>query len=303
MELLAKYQNGNLTTELWEDGTRVRCTEDDEFYPAFAENVDIHISNRCDHGCPMCYANCTKDGMHGKLEGWNFLDTLHPGTEMALNLNFPIHPDIKKFLEYLRSRDIITNITVNQDHFMLHEDVIKDFYNKKLIFGLGISLTNPTKEFINKVKEYPNAVIHVINGLVTANQIHMMAHNGLKVLILGYKDIGRGVDYHKASDEHISNNQKWLRENLDSVCKMFNVTSFDNLALDQLNVKHLLTDEQWKVFYGGDDGTFTFFINLVDGYFAKNSLSEVRYPIGNKTMDEMFQVILEEKERQNGRTD
>ena len=67
--------------------------------------------------------------------------------------------------------------------------------------------------------------------------------------------------------------------------------SFDNLALEQLNVRRLLTDEQWNEFYSGDDGTFTFFINLVDGYFAKNSLSLVKYPIGDLSMDEMFDTI------------
>ena len=90
MKQIARYQNGNLTTTLWDDGTRERFTMDDEFKPAFAENVDVHTSNRCDNGCAMCYANCTKDGEFGKLSGWNFLKTLHKGTEMALNLNFPI---------------------------------------------------------------------------------------------------------------------------------------------------------------------------------------------------------------------
>lgn len=52
--------------------------------------------------------------------------------------------------------------------------------------------------------------------------------------------------------------------------------------------------KQWKAATScGDDGTFTFFINLVDGYFAKNSLSDIHYPIGDLSMDEMFKVILE----------
>ena len=77
MKPIAKYQNGNLTTTLYSDGTRIRETEDDFFEPSFAENVDVHVSNRCDNGCEMCYANCTVNGKFGKLSGWKFLDTLH----------------------------------------------------------------------------------------------------------------------------------------------------------------------------------------------------------------------------------
>ena len=77
MKLLAKYQNGNITTELYSDGTRVRTAKDDIFMPSFAENVDVHISNRCDNGCKMCYANCTPNGEFVKLSGWNFIETIH----------------------------------------------------------------------------------------------------------------------------------------------------------------------------------------------------------------------------------
>lgn len=293
MKLLAKYQNGNLTTTLWDDGTRVRETEDAFFKPAFAENVDIHTSNRCDNGCAMCYANCTKDGKFGKLSGWNFLKTLHKGTEMALNLNFPMADDFWDLLRCLKTQGIITNVTVNQNHFIKYGNIIEQMYNEGLIRAIGVSLTTPIPQFIEQIKKYPNAVIHVINGLFTKSQYNILKDNGLKVLILGYKDVGRGVEFHKTENPYVTKNQKWLYDNLADMAKHFKVLSFDNLSLNQLEVKRLLTDEQWSEFYGGDDGTFTFFINLVDGYFSKNSLSEVKYPIGDLSMDEMFKIIVD----------
>ena len=48
------------------------------------------------------------------------------------------------------------------------------------------------------------------------------------------------------------------------------------------------------MFYGGDDGTVTFFIDLVKGVFSRSSLSRIVYTIGDKTIDEMFEVIKEE---------
>ena len=71
----------------------------------------------------------------------------------------------------------------------------------------------------------------------------------------------------------------------------FDIVSFDNLALEQLNVKRLLSSEEWNNFYMGDDGKFTFYIDLVKGEFAKNSLSQERFPIEDKSIDEMFNII------------
>lgn len=294
MKLLSKYQNGNTITELYSDGTRIRTTEDDEFRPAFAENVDVQTSNRCDHGCPMCYANCTKDGAFGKLSGWKFLETLHAGTEMAVNLNFPMAPDFIDFLRYVKSKGVYPNVTINQDHFMQHEDVIQKLYEEKLIYGLGVSLTNPTSEFISRIQKYPDAVIHVINGLYTKEQNEILKHNNLKLLILGFKDVGRGVGYHRDADSKIQKNQKWLYNYMTDILTSFEVVSFDNLGVEQLDIRRLLSEDQWREFYGGDDGEFTFFLNLVDGYFSKNSLSKVRYLIGDLSMDEMFDVIKKE---------
>ena len=46
----------------------------------------------------------------------------------------------------------------------------------------------------------------------------------------------------------------------------------------------------------GDDGNFTFYIDLVEGKFSKNScILEKRYKIGDKSVDEMFNIIKNEK--------
>ena len=294
MDKIAEYKNGNLTTTLYSDGTRIRFTDDDEFRPEFAENVDVQVSNRCDHGCGMCYANCTKNGEFGVLGGWKFLDTLNPGTEMAVNLNIPIAPDFFDFLRLVKSKGVFPNVTINQDHFMQHEFLIQQLYDEELIYGLGVSLTHPTEEFVERIKKYDNAVIHVINGIFGTKENKILRGNDLKLLILGYKDIGRGVEYKTYKDLEIRRKQKWLSILLPYIINDYKVISFDNLALEQLNVRRLLTDEQWEEFYSGDDGTFTFFINLVEGYFARNSLSSVHYEIGDKSMKDMFDMIREE---------
>ena len=41
----------------------------------------------------------------------------------------------------------------------------------------------------------------------------------------------------------------------------------------------------------GNDGQFTFYIDMVENKFAKNSLSTYTYTIDDKTIDEMFNII------------
>ena len=289
--LLGVYKNGNYTVKLLVDGTKIRETEEDEFIPAFAENCDVKITDKCDGGCPFCYEGCTPNGRHGNMLNQKFLDTLHPYTEMAINGNDLTHPDLIPFLEKLREKKVVANMTVNQIHFERCQDMIRDLVDRHLIFGLGISLKNPTEEFIKLVKQYPNAVIHTINGILSPSDVEMLSGHNLKMLILGYKQLRRGVDWYGTDHDNIIEKQIWLKENLESLLSGFYVVSFDNLAITQLDVKRLMSDEEWEEFYMGDDGTMTFYIDLVDEQFGKNSLATERFPVMD-SIDDMFRKII-----------
>ncbi len=295
IKLLGKYANGNYTTRIYEDGTKIRETEDDEFFPSFAENCDIKITNCCDMNCPMCHENSTIDGLHGDID-MEFLNHLHPFTELAIGGGDALsHPQLIPFLEKLKKQKVIANITVNQKHFEEKQDLIKLLFEKDLIKGIGISLISPTDNFISLVKEYPTAVIHTINGMVTKEQVEKLKDNNLKLLILGYKNFRRGTDYLASNGDIISERQKYLYDNLEEMLKHFKLISFDNLALEQLQVRRLLSDAEWEQFYMGDDGTMTFYIDLVNKQFASSSISTKRYPITD-SIDDMFKTILKEKE-------
>lgn len=197
----------------------------------------------------------------------------------------------------MHSRKVIVNVTVNQNHFM-RKDIrkfLREAISDGLIKGVGISLTNPTqKDFIDMVKQYSNTVIHVIAGITPWEDIQYLMGRGLKLLILGYKKTGRGKKYYDGLFIPIITQMKYLEGGLDGVINGFKVVSFDNLAIEQLHIKDRLNDKEWENFYGGDDGTVTFFIDLVKGVFARNSLSQITYPIGGKSIDEMFEIIKKE---------
>lgn len=290
MNIIGRYKNGNYTVTLLSDGTKIRENDLDFFEPAFAENCDVKITDKCDGGCAFCYEGCTVNGKHGDILSYKFLDTLHPYTELAINGNDLSHPDLIPFLLKMKSKNIIVNMTVNQIHFERYFGVVKYLIENKAIYGLGISLNKPTNEFVNMVKEFPNAVIHTINGILSPDDYEILKDNGLKVLILGYKQLRRGVDYYDSHESEVTKLQGWLYDNLKEMLNHFEVVSFDNLAINQLNVKRLLSDDQWNEFYMGDDGNYTFYLDLVEGTFAKNSLSMERWPIMDN-IDDMFNKV------------
>jgi len=289
-EILGKYKNGNYDVTIYEDGTKIRENDLDNLTPSFAESCDVTITQKCDGKCKFCYANCTPEGKHADILHAKFLNTLHPYTEMALNGNDLTHPDLEEFLYLLKDKKVISNITVNQRHFIQKYDLLKDWIDKKLIYGLGVSYNSPTVEFLDKIKTIPNSVVHTINGVLTPKDIQFLMNHDLKLLILGYKQKGRGVDWYKENKGEIDFNMEWLKFNLPLLFSFFKVVSFDNLALDQLNVKKYLTEEQWKEFYMGDEAQYTFFIDLIKGTFAKSSLETNDYPMLDN-IDDMFNFI------------
>lgn len=288
------YRNGTYVVMFnAENGTKIRHTKFDEFVPEFAENCDVKITDKCDGGCQFCYEGCTPEGKHGDIMNAKWVDTLHPYTELALNGNDLSHPDLYDFLVKLREKKVFANLTVNQTHFEKHFDYLKSLSDKKLIYGLGVSLVNPTGTFLRKVNLIPNVVIHTINGILNPEQIANMVGMNLKVLILGYKERERGTDYYLENSIAIKERQRWLYNNLENIIKHFKVVSFDNLAIEQLDVKRLMSSEEWEEFYMGNDGNFTHYIDTVEGTFSKNSIApdNERYSIGDKSIDEMFQMI------------
>ena len=287
------YKNGNYVVCIMDDGTKIRRTNSNNFVPSFAENMDVKITSKCSIGCPFCYEGCTKDGQHASLFKYKFIETLHPYTELALNGNDLDHPELYSFLLFLKSRNIFTNITVNQQQFFDNYEKLKEWSEEKLIYGLGISYVYHSIWFINALKEFPNAVIHTIVGILTEQDVDVLRDQDLKLLILGYKNLGRGEQYLNDRISSITKNILYLENELPNMIKnnWFKVLSFDNLALEQLDIRSLVSEKEWNNFYMGDDGQFTFYIDMVAGEFAKNSLSQERYKIGDLSVDEMFNKI------------
>lgn len=290
-ELLGKYQNGNYEVRIYEDGTKIRENDLDFLDADFPESMDCKITNRCPVGCPMCHEKSTPDGEHGDIMNAEFIDKLRPGTEMAIGGGAVTgHPDLIPFLKKLKSIGVIPSITVNQREYKDNFDLVNRLVEEKLIYGLGVSFTSFDDEFWDKVIKNKNVVVHLIAGIHGGDVFDYFTNKGAKILILGYKDFGRGHDLLEKASAIIQLQIDWLKNNLQDLLSKYDVISFDNLAIEQLDVKNVLTDEQWKEFYQGDDGTHTMYVDLVKKQFAKTSTSTERYPLLNN-IDDMFKII------------
>lgn len=297
MKKLGSYKNGNYIVTMFDDGTKVRYNDLDYFTPEKPESIDLKITNCCNgvNGvlCPQCHEKSNPNGKHGDIMNLKFIDTMLPYTEIAIGGGDPLtHPDIVSFLEKLKEHKLIANMTVNQWSFMQNLDKIDWLIENELIHGLGVSLNDPTDEFIKEIKKYPNVVIHVICGVTTINQIKVLAHNGLKILILGYKEFGRGLMLYSINSAQIEALKSDFHNSISTIVneKWFDCVSFDNLAIKQLDIKNIMNDEEWSKFFMGNDGEYTFYVDAVEGKFAKSSTSVKRMSIMNNIAD-MFNII------------
>lgn len=315
MKPLYRYTNGNYDVVIHEDGTVVReADHDDPLLPIWPEAFDIKITNYCDAGCAWCHEGSTTKGKHSihslldknAEEGmWNSMrGDLPQGVEIAIGGGNPLdHPEIVPWVKLLRNQGYVPSMTVNTQHLISHRKTL-DFV-RPYLYGLGISYNPYHLDRINEVAD-ENTIVHFILGV---HEISDMSHaldrlKTKKILLLGYKSIRRGSSYRLDAqygqsevDYRLEQSQYWIRDLLERAQKPSSGIhiAFDTLATQQLGVKRFVSPETWEQSYMGDDGQFTFFVDLVAHNFAKSSSSVKRYPSSFHTIREMFEVIREER--------
>lgn len=300
--LLGEYVNGNYKISIFSDGTRIKETLDkdaEQFIAEFPDSCDMKITNQCDMGCSMCHENSTPDGKHAQqLLTHPVIENLHPYTEVAIGGGNPLsHPQLIEFLELLKEKKVIANMTVNYKHFMDSLEKINYLSSMNLIKGIGISASKIDDNLIHILENYPNVVLHVINGLISPEEFQKLFDRKVKVLILGYKEFRKGKILYEKNKETIDSNKMWMYNNITDFIKRFKVLSFDELALKQLDVKRTVSQEMWDLYYQGGDGQSTMFVDMVEENFAKSSISDKRYNLNNiKSLDEALIVIQNEKD-------
>lgn len=291
--ILSQYKNGNANVTITSDGTR-EIEYEDTLQLEYPLNIDIRLLNRCSFGlnpktgkafCSFCHESATTDGAECDYEELKSkLSGLPAGIELAIGGNI-ITAELMDFCEWSTKQGYIVNLTVNQGHVATYQLQLDELIDNGYIKGLGISYRRSLEKdnVPERFKRYEHTVLHVIAGIDNINDI-LNCTSYRKVLCLGEKDFGFNsgkVDVNKR--EH----KEWYWW-IHKMFSVFEVVSFDNLALKQLNVKRFFTDENWEVF---NQNEHSFYIDAVNKILAPSSRSSERTNWDEMNIKEYFKSI------------
>ena len=305
------YNNGNYTVKIFYDGTKIKELNDPKFFkysefntelfkkseieymkPNFPDSIDLKITDFCNNNCEYCYEN---SGPNGKEADFKYLKNLfthqiRPYTEVAIGGGNPIsYSHIIELLECAKDNNVICNMTLKDADIIKPENIklLEEIRDKQLIYGLGISPTNP--ELL--VKAYNlcplwHKIVHLILGIHGADYLEEIKTITDKILFLGFKNMGRAIDIeinHKKIEE--------IKYMLDNYLfpEEFEVISFDNLAIEQLKVdKH-----KFKEVYQGEDGLFSCYVDGVNQkiYPSSTTINKDYSDNGKLSLNESFRKI------------
>jgi hypothetical protein len=287
IKLLNRYKNGNVVVSLYDDGTKIM--EYDETKPIvfdFPTSMDIKITNWCNgingKPCIFCHEQSNERGKHGDLNKLSeILSELPGGQECAIGGGrAQSHPDLIPFLQRCKEQGLIPNLTINKAHLSQDYSLLRRLIDEKLIYGIGISIpdsidgSNLWNEKEEWFAHYEHSVVHLILGIHTPQVIETLQQLGFKkFLLLGYKQFGRGVKYYKQNSDYINFNIKDWENNIIKVISGKNIISFDNLAIEQLNLQSKLPEKLWEKLFQGEDGSSTCYIDAVSEEYALTSRS------------------------------
>lgn len=282
------YQNGNADITIFENGDR-EVKYSDELKLQYPLNIDIRVSTKCSFADNICKEFCHEEAKIDGIEcDYDLLKSkligLPKGIELAIGSN-ELTDSLLNFLHWSTKQGYINNLTVNQGH--IKRDCFKLLLaiENNWIKGLGISYRSSLKWNIPlEILNYKNTVIHVIMGIDTFEEIkELYNRNVKKILILGEKDFG----YNSGKVDISSKIHKQWIWNIQKLFNLFEVVSFDNLAVEQLKLKRFFTKDNWDIFYQGE---YSFYINAVDGYFSPSSRSSFKTK-WNTSIEQYFQSL------------
>jgi len=289
--MVITYKNGNRLIRINpETGYKERLVSisdiNTKYIPYRPESLDINLSYKCNIGCEFCYLNAHPKGQEFKFSEYYLNKIFNVDiTEMEIALNYNEGQDYymtKQIINYFRNRGAIPNLTVNYNTFVEH---INDMNGDVLglnPYHFGISVTTQVQigviNQLNKYKKF-SVVFHIINGMFSG----LEEIKNSKLLILGYKELGRGKKFSNENDIIF-----FTKKEIDTLLENGNTIAFDNLAIKQLGIE--LDDKH----YLGDDGEISFYIDLVYKKYGISSTSPIRWNIGNKDIIEMFNHVKEE---------
>ena len=281
-----QYINGNYFVQIkgWNKSYRALRQDDPIFKSDFPDSIDLKITNCCSIGCKYCHESSIPNGKHFNLQNTIKILSELPkvGIELAIGggciLEMPEN-DLIGFLKWCKDNNFLIRATINSKD-LLDKKKLKFIEKLKLtdrIEAFGISIDDPKNcnfEMIEDIFLYNKIVYHIIAGVYPINEIEKLLNKNYRsILILGYKNWGRGENFQPKLD----NWKKEITRIAYGQRKMQSCSiSFDNLAIEQLGVKDILTQSEWDTYYMGPEFSHSMYVDAVTEVFAPTSRSAQR---------------------------
>jgi hypothetical protein len=289
--ILHSYRNGNVDITLYDDGTKV-LESSEIFNYEYPSSVDMKITDWCALGCVFCHESSTTNGAEGDYDFMiQSLKQLPRGTEIALGGGETLsYSRIIDLLREMKNLGLVANITTNQGNLKTYYPLLERIIDEDLVYGIGISITSNNYTYIKKVTEKSsNVVFNIIAGIHNPSVIDEIASHveNPKFALLGYKTHGFGKSYRNISvDRSI---KQWYMYTPTYFGKY--MISFDNLSIEQLNMKRMFTDSAWDKYYIGDEGSHSMYIDSINKSYAINSRTDKEFHKKDISIKDFFDSI------------
>jgi len=193
------------------NGTKFRASPTTYEKSLTPELVDVKITDFCNYGCKFCYQGSTQEGMHAPLERIEeiFDDLAAMGTfEIAIGGGEPAHhPQFADILRAGSKRGLSVNFTAYGLDWSKNPDVLEAIGETGGV-GVGISVhgVNDIKKVeraqenirsaqVRKVDIIAQTVVGATPPATIMKLINACGEAEIPLLLLGYKETGRGADY------------------------------------------------------------------------------------------------------------
>jgi hypothetical protein len=274
----AKKQNdGWWTLFVPSNGTKITFNFDESKNKPFQKSrtpdlIDLKITDYCDAGCKYCYQDSTTKGKHASYE---YISSLLYALrdlevfEVAIGGGEPFkHPDILNILKLSREHGILPNISTRNLEWMT--DIPSITTVDKCVGKVGFSCSNEDdvhallyhieKSGLSNSK----FVVHYVLGSSPIDEfkkmINLIDDAYLGILLLGYKDVGRGCNFNPYDNSQWAQclKNRWIEIGVDTCIAKEYKKELENLGVSGL-------------MYYEDEGKTSMYIDAVEKKVAKSS--------------------------------
>ena len=291
MKIWDSYINGNCKVLInIFNGSKIRIESSNEQLSLdFPESLDIKITNKCNRGCPFCHENSNPKGINFSPANLS---------EKLLKLpNYPIElaigggnvleckKELEEFLDIMKqeNRKFLYRFTLHyNDYIDGGRDYIKYLSDKyRYKFEVGVSISNsPSVDYDLLLRD--RVIFHIIVGIFPLSDLNFLINQedeNPRILVLGYKDFGRGLD-NFPKPEVLSEWKEKIKtlifEQRLKIYKSNFILGFDNLAIEQLDLRSSLLKDEFDSMYFGDEFTHSMYIDAVAGFYSPTSSTDYK---------------------------